>query len=184
MAVLTGPGLHAADITSDAIRLSLVRSPVYTHEEISQEYVPGPRHRHTDQGEHCFTIGLLPIYGTALPAWSHLVNLAQTLVDPVLVATTTGHKGELPSCGKLLDVTPDTVQLTALKKAQNTNGYVIRLCETSGHATDGQIELQNQTFGFSISGNGILSLRFTQREGRWFAEEINAIESDVCEPVS
>jgi len=178
LAVIVGPGLHAADITAQGLRLTLLRSPVYCHAELTRPYEPHVRHEHMDLGEHTCVFALLPIFagGQRDLSPARLVELSHSLADPVGVVTTDGHAGDLPAKGRWMRVEPKRVALTALKPAQDGEGVVVRLWETTGKAAQCTVHWMGEKFRVRIPGHAIRTLKLTRRADRWSHQFVNGIE--------
>ncbi len=182
LAILVCSGMHAGDFIDNTLRLSLVRSPVYCHEELNgQRYTPGPRHEHIGFGQHHFIIGLLPVIDTEISP-AKLINLSYTLDSSVSIITDTEHKGTLPPSGKFVDIKPKSVMISAIKKAQDETGYIIRLIETAGIETSGIIHWHKCDIHFNISPFAILSLKLIPiGNNQWKSEIVTGLENKTLE---
>ena len=162
----------------DNLRLTLLRSPVYCHETLIQNFDPNVRHEHIDLGRHDCCFALLPIFagrrGDASPA--RLTEISQALADPIGVVTTDANPGDLPGRDAWLRVEPKTVALTTLKPADDGKGVVARLWETSGRAAKATIHWMGQKIAVAVPANAIRTVRLTRRRGRWQKEFVNGIE--------
>ncbi len=180
LAILFCSGMHSADFVNNTVRVSLVRSPIYCHEELNgQKYPPGPRHEHVGFGRHHFVIGVMPVYQTIHP--SELTELSYTLdeSEPVSIITDTAHKGRFSPTGNFFDVSPNNVIITAVKKAQDERGFIVRLLETAGIATSGKIHWLDHQIDFKLAPFAILSLKLTrQDDDSWHSEITTGTETD------
>ena len=90
--------------------------------------------RHADMGEQEFRYALVPHDGdwakAGLPHRGEVFNRALTHV------VETYHAGDLPPVYEGLRVTADNISVGAFKRAEDGNGYVLRVVETMGRATD------------------------------------------------
>ncbi len=185
LAIFNCSGMHSADCTNNTLRLSLLRSPIYCHEELNgQKYTPGPRHEHVGFGQHHFISAVMPIFENISPA--ELTEISYTLDSPVSVITETRHSGKLAPSGQFIDIEPKNVLLTAFKKSQDETGFIIRLLETSGKATNGIIKLYYAnsklcyaTFKFNIEPFAILSLKLTQKNNIWQSFPVTGLENQL-----
>ncbi|MCE9615880.1 MAG: glycoside hydrolase family 38 [Lentisphaerae bacterium] len=62
-------------------------------------------------------------------------RLARLLEEPVIAQTVPASKGNLARSGSLLALAPATVKLLALKPAEDGRGIILRVQDTSGHAS-------------------------------------------------
>jgi len=117
---------YGYDAKGNVLRLSLLRSPEW----------PDP---HADQGHHEFTYSLFPHAG----GWREALTVRQgyELNYKLLAMQTEKHDGALPPEHAFLDVKPDNVVLTALKKAEDDDGVILRFYEWAGRDTDVKIQL-------------------------------------------
>ncbi len=116
---------YGYDAKGNVLRLSLLRSPEW----------PDP---HADEGHHEFTYSLYPHAG----GWREALTVRQgyELNYKLLAMETDRHEGALPSEHAFVDVKADNVVLTAVKKAEDDNGIVLRFYEWAGR--DGAVKIQ------------------------------------------
>jgi alpha-mannosidase len=116
---------YGYDAKDNVLRLSLLRSPTS----------PDPL---ADQGHHHFTYSLYPHQGdwkqalTERRAYEYNYKLTALQVYP--------HDGSLPSEYSYVAVTPENVLLTAMKKAEDSDGLILRLVEWAGES--GEVKLK------------------------------------------
>jgi alpha-mannosidase len=110
---------YGYDAKDNVLRLSLLRSPKS----------PDPD---ADQGHHHFTFSLYPHAGdwkqalTERRGYEYNYKLTAMQVQP--------HTGSLPPEYSFVAVEPENVVLTAMKKAEDAEGLILRLCEWAGKA--------------------------------------------------
>jgi len=122
---------HSLD--GSTLRLSLIRS----------SYSPDPL---PEQGEHEIRMALVP-HGKAMPV-ADLVRLGAAFNDPLQVVNTDVHAGELPATsGAIVESRPANVIVSAIKKAEDENAVVVRLCETAGKPTQARVRLHAGMMG-------------------------------------
>lgn len=116
-----------------------------------------------DHGHHIFTYSILPHQGDFVAA--DVVAKAEALNQPVKAFVTNSHKGRLGKTFSLLSSSEPSVAVRAVKMAEDGDGYVVRVYETSGKAQE------NATLSFASE---IVS-----------AQELNGIEdvTGVITPV-
>ena len=179
LAVVAGPGIHSADFLDNAVRLTLLRSPIYCHQQLEGEppYDLGPRHEHMEQGMHYFVLGLLPICDDITP--STLVQFSQQLNNPVSAVTATSHPGSMPPMGQLFKIAPENVLLSALKKSEDQQGYIMRLWETAGVNTNTQVYWMGHQFDVSILANQLCSIKLVSQNDKWYVKKVNGLEQPL-----
>jgi alpha-mannosidase len=117
---------YGYDAKGNVLRLSLLRSPEW----------PDP---HADEGHHEFTYSLYPHAGTWRDA--ETVRRGYELNVKLISRQVDKHQGSLAPEHSFLDVQPDTVVLTALKKAEDASTLVLRFYEWAGKETDVRLQL-------------------------------------------
>ena len=118
---------HNAD--GNVLKLTLLKCPVF------------PDHS-ADQGQHTFTYALYPHKGGT----KHTVREAYALNLPFLSLDTGNHPhGMLPEQYSLLSCEQDNIIIETVKKAEDSDDFIIRLYETQN--CRGEIKVQ---FGFDM----------------------------------
>ncbi|MGA7685674.1 MAG: alpha-mannosidase [Terriglobales bacterium] len=117
---------YGYDAKGNVLRLSLLRSPEW----------PDP---HADEGHHEFTYSLYPHAG----GWREALTVRQgyELNYKLLALQTEKHDGALPAEHAFIEVKPENVVLTAVKKAEDDDGVILRFYEWAGRETDVKIQL-------------------------------------------
>jgi alpha-mannosidase len=117
---------YGYDARDNVLRLSLLRSPTW----------PDPE---ADQGHHEFTYSLYPHGGT----WREALTVHQgyELNYPLMVVTTGQHPGPLPAEESFFRTAEDNVVITAVKKAADGDGLIIRFYEWAGKKGDIHLNL-------------------------------------------
>lgn len=124
--------------TGDYPQLTLLRSPIYgdmrrfsLRPELDYEYM--------EQGVHTGRIRLIPeaVSANAAAAGAMAWN------DPPVVVCEANHGGTLPPTATGLTIEPANTVVTALKQAEDGNGYVLRLTEYDGKGGSMQLRLGN-----------------------------------------
>jgi alpha-mannosidase len=116
---------YGYDAKGNVLRLSLLRSPEW----------PDP---HADEGQHEFTYSLYPHGG----GWkdSQTIRRGYELNYKLISQSPEKHQGLLPAEHSFLQLQPDNVIVTALKKAEDENALVLRFYEWAGK--DGDVTIQ------------------------------------------
>ena len=112
-------GKYGYSATGDTMFITLLRSPKW----------PDP---HADIGMQHVTLSVVPHAGDwRAPA---IREVATELNSPLVAQPITAHAGRVRS-GAWLSIEPATVELGALKRAEDDDRVIVRLVETSGRAT-------------------------------------------------
>jgi alpha-mannosidase len=117
---------YGYDAKGNVLRLSLLRSPEW----------PDP---HADEGRHEFTYSLYPHGGTWREALT--VRRGYELNYPLLVKQIEKHDGQFKVEYSFLELQPDNVVLTAVKKAEEEDALILRFYEWAGKETDVRLRL-------------------------------------------
>lgn len=115
----------AYDALDNMIRLTVLRSP--TEPEYS-----------TEEGRHVMRYGLYPHRG---PWTARVVRRGYEFNNGLIPVYQASHKGKLSRSSSLLEVTPENVVLTALKRAEDGNAIIARFYEVEGKQCSPQFTL-------------------------------------------
>ncbi len=108
----------------DKITITLVKGGSFPYDGAS-DYVP------------TFTYSIYPHKASEDP--SKIIRQAYMLNRPLLVKKSNGGSGRLKESFSLLDVDNSSIMIETLKKAEDGNGYVIRMYESSGRPSNATI---------------------------------------------
>ena len=122
VAILNDSKFGSDKPTDDTVRLTLL-------------YTPGVRSGYQDQaeqdfGKHDILYAIAPHAGTwqeGKVAWT-----AKRLNQPLRAFTVDSHPGALGKSASLLTASTDQVEVTAIKRAEDGNGIIVRLRELTG----------------------------------------------------
>ena len=117
---------YGYDAKGNVLRLSLLRSPDW----------PDP---HADEGEHEFTYSLYPHGGNWRDA--RTIRRGYELNYKLIAVQTDKHQGPLPPEHSFVQVRPENVVLTAVKKAEDDQTLVLRFYEWAGRESDVRLQL-------------------------------------------
>ncbi len=135
---LINDGVYGADVLGSEMRLSLLRSPIYAfHEPRKPE--PGVEYQYTDQGEHVIRYRLLPHAGSWQDA--AVVREAQALNLPIFYRFEGVQDGTIASYGSAVELKPENLLLTVLKKAEDSADLIVRFVETAGREANARLDL-------------------------------------------
>jgi len=117
---------YGYDVKGNVLRLSLLRSPEW----------PDP---HADEGHHEFTYSLYPHAG----GWrdAQTIRRGYELNYKLIATRSQKHEGTLPGQHSFVQVEPDNVVLTALKKSEDDDSLVLRFYEWAGKEADVKLQL-------------------------------------------
>lgn len=115
---------YGYDAVGNLLRMSLLRSPKW----------PDPE---ADMGHHHFEYALYPHAGTWKEAMTERHGYEYNY--PLTAEVTSAHPGSLPARHSFASVEPENVVLTAVKKAEDSNGLIFRFFEWAGK--DATVEL-------------------------------------------
>jgi len=117
---------YGYDAKGNVLRLSLLRSPEW----------PDP---HADEGHHEFTYSLYPHGGGWRDAMT--VRRGYELNYKLISLPVEKHSGTLPAQHSFVEVQPDNIIVSAMKKAEDEDGLVVRFYEWAGKQGDVSFEL-------------------------------------------
>lgn len=120
---------YGYDIKGSVMRLSLLRSPIW----------PDPT---ADRGKHSIEYALYPHAGR----W----NKAQTVQrgyeynDPLIPVMAASHKGSLPPAHSFVQLSPASLVLTDIKKAEDSDAWIVQWYDAGGEETRAELTLPSQ----------------------------------------
>jgi alpha-mannosidase len=116
---------YGYDAKGNVLRLSLLRSPTW----------PDP---HADEGHHEFTYSLYPHGG----GWKDALTIRRgyELNYKLISLPVEKHEGELAAEHSFLQVPSENVIVTALKKAEDDDGLILRFYEWAGKEDDVKVQ--------------------------------------------
>jgi len=139
------PALRWADISDASGGISLLNDSKYGHDakgnvlRISLLRSPKWPDANADMGHHEFTYSIYPHAGTWREAGT--VRRGYELNTPLLAIATQAHTGSLPPEHSFVSLEPANVVLTAVKKAEDDDGLIIRFYESAGKETQVSLRL-------------------------------------------
>lgn len=116
---------HGHSLDGNTLRLTLIRG----------SYVPDPL---PEIGRHEIHLALRPFIGEL--SVDEAIREGQAFNHPVRVVSTDVHKGILPCSGQFIRVSPDTVILNAIKKAEDDEALILRLFNPTNRKVTAKIE--------------------------------------------
>lgn len=128
-ASLLNDGKYGMDAEGNVMRLTILTSPLW----------PDP---FADRGRHACTYSIYPHAGGPLEALTQ--HRAQELNLPLAACFVAGGAGDMPAEKSFFSVDKDGVVLTCIKRAEDSEEYVLRLVETQGRETAVILSLPRQ----------------------------------------
>ena len=124
---------YSYSVKDNVISLTGIRSPIYCDHGLAR----GTEANYTDQGVHEFSYALMPattqetakIFQRAL-----LLNTAPTVIME------NHHNGYLPIVYEGMNVDKENVVVSAFKKAEDGDGYILRAYECDGKAVTAKVD--------------------------------------------
>ncbi|MGE5674068.1 MAG: glycoside hydrolase family 38 C-terminal domain-containing protein, partial [Mycobacterium leprae] len=163
---------YGADVHAGEARISVLRSPFYGAGN-RLDTPPRSGDQHIDQGYQEMRWALVPHAG----AWqdARVVQVAQDFNEPLSFVREYAHPGTLPKVNSFLAIDPpDQVVVTALKQAEDSTDWVLRLYEPNGRPAEAtiQVPLLNVTIPVKVTPHQIK----TYRIGDGVVKEVNFLE--------
>ncbi len=118
---------YGYDITKNTIRLSLLRSPDHPVETLD------------DKGVHQVRYSLYP----HMDSWREgkTMQKGYEFNNPLIAVTADLHKGNLPASHSFLEISPENLVVTVLKKAEDSADLMLRFYETTGQACTAKVKI-------------------------------------------
>ncbi len=170
-------GRYSCDVTGATARLTVLRCPPYAY-HLPHEPGTRPRYDWLDQGEHAFDVLLRPHVG----GWSAagIVQRARELNMPPLAITAHAHAGRLPARQSLAALTTPELELTALKPADDGQGYIVRLADRHGRGGAGELVWQGQRLPVACAPHAVCTLRLERSAQGWRATACDLVERPLA----
>lgn len=106
-----------------------------------------------DKGEQEFSYEIVP-HTSFINA--DLYKASEVLNNPLQTHQETHHDGVLPQSYSGIEISKNNIIVTAIKSAEDNNGYVVRLIEADGEKTDAKVSIK--------ALNTVLNLSFNPQE--------------------
>jgi len=131
-------GKYSASMLGSTMCLTVLRSPIYAHHEPLAP-APGGEYAFIDQGEQRFAYALLPHAGDWRAA--ETVRRAAELNRAAVTVPGRSSGGTLPPSGSFASCDAMNVAVSALKRAEDGDGLIVRAYEAAGQAAKATIRL-------------------------------------------
>ena len=168
---------HGYDACGSELRLSVLRSPIYSqHDPWRPE--PGRACHFMDQGVSKMTYLIIPHAGPWQDAG--IVREGMAINRPPVAVNEFAHEGSVAAEWAGAEAGPENVILSALKVAEDGDGLVLRLWETSGRAGEAWARLPELGAEWKgrIGANEVKTLRARRAKRGWRWSECNLLEDD------
>jgi len=170
---LIDDGKYGCDVTGSTMRLTILRCPPYGYH---MPHEPGSKHRYDwiDQGMQEFTVVLAPHTGD----WrdTGVVQRAREVNFPPVMVTMHCHPGERARLDSLACLTSPEMELTALKPAEDNDGYIVRIADRHGRGGSGELEWMGQRFPVSVAPFEVITLRLSPKGSTWQVHTCDMLE--------
>ena len=117
---------YGYDVKGNTMRLSLLRSPIW----------PDPT---ADRGKHSIDYALYPHSGRVRDAAT--VRRGYEMNNPLIAVLETAHHGPLPRERSFARLSPDSLVLTSIKKAEDSDAWVVQWYDAKGDAATAALTL-------------------------------------------
>ncbi len=126
---------YSFDVNENDMRMTVVRSPIFADHYGERDELC----EFMDQGVHEFAYALLSHEGSWQAA--DIVRRAYELNVPLPHVIETYHEGSLPLSYRGIHISSGQIVVTAFKKAEEGDGYILRCYETTGQVAETTIEI-------------------------------------------
>ncbi len=153
---------YAYDVADGTLRMTLLRSAPYA--EYAPCTVTEKNGRYMDLGwqERSFWL----VAGPGTVSTLQVDRLAQEWQVPVQTMLDSGHDGSEPWEKSLVEITPATVSILALKKAEDGKGFILRVQELGGRKTKASIRWRGTAYRVVLAPWEIKSWRIGSKTNR------------------
>lgn len=165
-------GLYGFDCKDGALRATVVRATRYASDvHIGPEEFPW--RPVVDSGELRFKF-------LFTGGGQRLVDLARELEEPPVIQAAAAHPGRLPKSGSALSLQPANLEMLAFKRADDGKGWIVRLQEIGGRATEPKLTIGGKRVKLSKIGPWkIATWRLIQRGPTWTAQTVDVVEQKI-----
>jgi alpha-mannosidase len=150
---------YGYDVRGGDIGISAVRSPVWAWHD-PRELEDEGDYLYMDQGQQTFNVRLIPHAGEWRDA--DVVRRAIELNQPAFGLIETFHAGPLPQRGSYGDDGGANVVVTAVKAAEDGDGFVVRAYESAGRASRARFEVLGHTIEAEFGAHEIKTFVVTR----------------------
>jgi alpha-mannosidase len=164
--------LYCFDCDHGVLRASIARASGYAYGSVD------PKNPHQPIWRPSVDSGELKFRFLIHPGDRSLPQAAQTLEQPPVAVFSPAKPGKLPRTGSLAALQPASLQLLALKRAEDGKGVILRVQETAGHATPATLQWLGQKIDLgTVKGHSIATWRLLPQPRGCKATRTSIIES-------
>jgi len=145
---IVNSGQHGFDFRDGEIRLSILRSAAYCHDQGFKINGPVAR-KYMDQGIH--EVRLLVTAGDADDVLKSLAGLADWLSAPPVVYSHLPIGAKMSLSDEFLRLEPRNIRLLATKQSEDGKALILRLQEVVGTASKARLSLEKEKANLSLS---------------------------------
>jgi len=164
---------YGYSVKENNMRISVARSAVFAHHNPRVLNLDS-EHIWQDQGIQTFRMVLVPHEGS----WQtgRPFRRAAELLEPPAIIYQGIHSGTMPKSASFLSVENDKIEISSVKKAENSDDLIIRCVETSGENTNAVADLKfiGRKWEGSFRPCEIKTLRVNIKTGE--ISEVNLLE--------
>jgi len=162
---------YGFDMIGPKLRMSVVRSPGYG-EMPGMEPDPQANRPAMDLGLTCFEY--------VISDYISIRDSFRWLNMPIHTTLGFPHSGKLPASQSVISVAPGSVNLAAVKQAEDESGWVLRLLETEGCRQEAVIKIMdNVVTKIIIEPRELVTLRMAKTGNGWIAERLPLTEMEL-----
>jgi alpha-mannosidase len=137
---------YGYDLADGRLRLTVLRSPRWADHGAPWPHDRGIESSYTDQGVHRVSLLVMPHDGNWAAAG--VPRRAEEQCTNFRTVTETWHRGTLGGAYTATVVEPGNIMLPVLKRAEDGTGWVARIVEVAGQATDARIKIEGLRRGW------------------------------------
>ncbi len=164
--------LYNFDCRDGALSATVVRSTRYA-DDVPTVADSFPWLPATDLGELKFRFVITAQAG-------NIPQLARELEQPPVVMLVPASKGKLPRVGSLASLQPASLQLLALKRAEEGKGYILRVQGSKGKSVRAKLNWMDNVIELGTVKSGqILSWYLEKNKSGWTARAIDLTENSL-----
>lgn len=159
-------GKYGCDAAGSTMRLTVLRCPPYAYHK-PHRIGSHRRYDWMDQGAQEFELLLCPHVGDWRDAG--VVSRARLFNLPLVPITMHSHSGKRPLADSLLQVPSSEIEMTALKPAQDGDGYILRLSDRHGRGGSAELCWAGERFPVEVAPFEVATFRLGLPAGaaRW-----------------
>lgn len=154
----------AFDAVSGALRITLLRSPVYCDHRGTSNETKNNYGDFMEIGEHLFEYMIGPE--------EKIADIAEHLFLLPIAIHTFSHPGNLPSRDSIISIDSVDLRLVSLKKAEDDNGWIVRFWNIKGTRSIGTIKIFGSAIGtIEVEPLQLSTMRIFREFSAWRIEK-------------